>query len=1066
MKRKLMLGITVLFMIIAVIFTACPDDSSSGSGGSSSSGGRGETNTDPIPDYSKGGDDPTYLNDETILSITVSGDDPVKSYQWYKNDVDDNKTGTAIPGETKSTYTPDTTTPGTTYYYVIIEFNSGRKVTSQTRKVEVAVPPGRVASLPKITKQPESAEYGKGEEAEDLEVEATTEDNDGTLKYQWFNNANPSNSGGTAIKDATEKSYTPSTANVGKTYYYVEVTNTIPDGAVKSRITKSLPVLIEVKNTVDAQKPKIDKQPVPAFYNYISTRPADDLTVEASVTDDGNLSYQWYMCDDSFEVGEKVGTNSPNYKPEITELEKKGTVYYYYCVVTNKLTEPPEGFLIGNDTASTKTNVVYIAVDVKPASVSGLSVQEKVYNGLPAATIIGTPKLNGIAEDDVVEFSYTSAVYIDSTGKEQSDAGTDIVVELKEAKLSGKDAKKYLLDTPYLKGNIAKAEGAAITTYPTSTKATSFKIYLNAVSLVSEATELQKAQQIVEYGYRLSNESTYTWGYDTSTITGLTPSKSYNVAARSKETKNFKAGTLRANTSAISTVKGSEVESAVTAAVALDPRVTGGKDGLTITPVNPVSIAYNQYVEYAVSTVNNANLATLTWTTGTTITDLEGGTGYYIYARAKINNDYDTGTVQVSAAPSGKNKDGKFWTKDPVVSFVDPEFSVVIPEIEVPKGDLLVLTPSQTGITYPLYEIEGWFTDAELKIPYDFTTPVTKSFTLYLKWFKTALKAKAGTELDMEWIHSGAFTMGQAGISNATPHRVAVSGFWMAKHEVTQNEWITIMGSNPSAFQTAVNGEDETPAKLPVEQVNWYSTLVYCNRLSELYGLTPAYKINGNTDTSKWGDVPTAANSATKAAWDAVEIVEGSTGYRLPTEAQWEYACRAGTTGDYGTTDMWYPNNSGNKTHQVGLKPANAWKLYDMHGNVAEWCWDWYADYDISNKVNPTGPSTGQSIYTSGTQTTETHRVFRGGFWGASFTGSLKPDRGNSQYVTWNLVDTSSARLRSAERGVTLYLYYVYYPFRQDPEYYYAYYPIYPYGSYNWVGFRVCAPYNMAEILE
>jgi formylglycine-generating enzyme required for sulfatase activity len=121
----------------------------------------------------------------------------------------------------------------------------------------------------------------------------------------------------------------------------------------------------------------------------------------------------------------------------------------------------------------------------------------------------------------------------------------------------------------------------------------------------------------------------------------------------------------------------------------------------------------------------------------------------------------------------------------------------------------------------------------------------------------------------------------------------------------------------------------------------------------------------------EWGAVPTGEN----ATWDAVIVVLGSKGYRLPTEAQWEYACRAGTTTAYNTGDIisdntgWYSVNSGNKTHEVGLKPANAWGLYDMHGNVWEWCWDYHGSYGSESQTDPSGPVSGS------------YRVLRGGSW-------------------------------------------------------------------------------------
>jgi formylglycine-generating enzyme required for sulfatase activity len=213
---------------------------------------------------------------------------------------------------------------------------------------------------------------------------------------------------------------------------------------------------------------------------------------------------------------------------------------------------------------------------------------------------------------------------------------------------------------------------------------------------------------------------------------------------------------------------------------------------------------------------------------------------------------------------------------------------------------------------------------------------------------------KAG--IQMVYVPAGQFTMGSArGNPDEAPvHKVKISAFLMDKFEVTHEMFAKVQLPDPSHWQ-------DSPAK-PVERVRWRDAKRFCNERSLLEGLTPCY----NEKTADW------------------DCNYSATGYRLPTEAEWEYACRAGKDSDYdfGSPDRlrqyaWFGENSDQKTHAAGQKKSNGLGICDLYGNVSEWCEDVYGStyYRESPEVDPRGPSSpGKDV----------KRVIRGGSWKAS----------------------------------------------------------------------------------
>ena len=266
----------------------------------------------------------------------------------------------------------------------------------------------------------------------------------------------------------------------------------------------------------------------------------------------------------------------------------------------------------------------------------------------------------------------------------------------------------------------------------------------------------------------------------------------------------------------------------------------------------------------------------------------------------------------------------------------------------------------------------------------------------------TVRMTRAGAVLDMVAVQGGTFQMGspQVGDDVERPvHTVTVNSFSISRYEVRQQQYLTVTGENPSIFP----GADR-----PVEAVSWFQAAAFCNALSLREGYVPFYD-----DADLAAQTPTVGMN-----WDA-------SGYRLPTEAEWEYACRAGTNSEFywgETMDdryCWHSGNSGNATHDGGTREPNGWGLHDMSGNAIEWCNDWLDPdyYAVSPSANPRGPTAG------------TFRVIRGGAYAfpdfacrsASRTGlepgmptsfsGIRPVRSGSGGQVWPNIEVSPRTL-------------------------------------------------------
>ena len=526
----------------------------------------------------------TYDKDApaAALSVTASVSEGTLSYQWYQS-TDAGSDGTPVGGNANS-YTPETGTVGTTYYYCVVTNTNTNVAGAQTATAESGraaitvndTAPIINAATPDITADPVDAAYDKDETANPLSVTATVTDG-GTLSYQWYQSAD-ADSDGTAIQRATNSEYTPGTGTVGTTYYYCVVTNT--NDAVTGEKTATA-ASARARITVNDNQPAAPQTPQftghPQSKDYEKGDTAIPLSVTAEVTDGGALSYQWYQnTSNDITTGTKIeGATEKQYTPK---TDKAGTVYYY-CIVTNtkdqktasassnaakivvtdtqktdakapKITGNPKG-------ASYFTDAAAKALQVKAESLDGGKLSYQWYSNTKNSTKDGT------AVKDATESTYTPStkkngtVYyycvVTNTNKELNGNQTATAVSdtAKIVVSTRKNAETPSVSGPnnatYYKGKAAKAMEVKASVKDGGTL--SYQWYSNTKNSTKDGSVIKDATKSTYTPSTASVGTTYYYCVVTNTNNSVNGDQAVSITSRAAKI------TVKASTSKASPVK-------------------------------------------------------------------------------------------------------------------------------------------------------------------------------------------------------------------------------------------------------------------------------------------------------------------------------------------------------------------------------------------------------------------------------------------------------------------------------------------------------------------------------